>query len=225
MDDTLYLERDYVRSGFLHVGAFVEQKFGVSRFFEVAWELFLQGQRKDIFNRAVRRLRLPAGESIVEELVDAYRNQSPHISMPADSVQCLERIRSTFILGLITDGPVSSQKNKARALRLHRWMSLQIFTDRWGVAFRKPHDRAFLAIQEQTGSAAGQCMYVGDNPHKDFSAPARLGWMTVRVRRLGGLHSDTDSHDDGPSHQFADLTPLSDLLGVRKRCAAMCDAG
>lgn len=214
LDDTLYLETDYVRSGFVQVGAFVERRFGVGGFFEVAWELFLQGQRKDIFDRTLRHLRLPAGRSIVGELVDSYRNHLPDISMTVDSLHCLETLRSRFILALITDGPLASQHNKARALKLHRWMSLQIFTDGWGNEFCKPHRRAFLAVQEHTGSAADQCMYVGDNPKKDFSGPSRLGWMTARVRRPGGLHSDAYSHDYEPSHQFTDLIALSKFLCV-----------
>ncbi len=41
------------------------------------------------------------------------------------------------------------------------------------------------------GYSSGQCVYIADNPLKDFIAPAALGWMPlIRVRRAGALHAD-----------------------------------
>ncbi len=37
---------------------------------------------------------------------------------------------------------------------------------------------------------------MADNPAKDFVAPHRLGWRTVRVRRAGGLHAEEPSGAD-----------------------------
>ena len=52
IDDTLYLERDYVRSGFEAVGqALGEQEFGPT-----AWRVFLEGGRGDTFNQTFSRL-------------------------------------------------------------------------------------------------------------------------------------------------------------------------
>ncbi|MGA8621184.1 MAG: HAD family hydrolase [Candidatus Sulfotelmatobacter sp.] len=212
MDDTLYLERDYVRSGFLHVGALVEKKFGVSGFYDEAWELFLEGERGDIFDRALKRISLPAPDLVIRELVDAYRNHAPAISLADDAVQCLDGVRPKYDLALITDGSAVSQENKARALQLDRWIDLKIFTGRWGTNFYKPHPRAFLAVQEQTGASPNECIYVADNPNKDFRAPTELGWVTVRVRRDGGLHSQKVSHEYQPNHELHELGALVQLV-------------
>jgi len=37
---------------------------------------------------------------------------------------------------------------------------------------------------------------VADNPAKNFVEPHQLRWRTVRVRRLGSLHSNTQSGGD-----------------------------
>ena len=213
MDDTLYLERDYVRSGFLQAGALVERKFGVRGFSDTAWKLFLEGQRGDIFDRTLNRIGLSATESIIQELVEVYRNHAPAISLAEDAVLCLDGLHSKCRLALITDGPVASQENKVRALQLDRWVDLKIFTGRWGVKFYKPHPRAFLAVQEHTGTSPSECMYVADNPKKDFTAPAQLGWTTVRVRRDGGLHSSTVSNEYQPDHELQDLHALTPIVG------------
>ncbi len=212
MDDTLYLERDYVRSGFLHAGALVEKKLGVRGFSDTAWELFLEGQRGDIFNHTLKRIGLPAPTSVIQELVDAYRNHAPAISLAEDAVQCLDGLHSRCHLALITDGPVASQENKARALQLDRWIGVKIFTGRWGADYYKPHPRAFLTVQEHIGARPSECMYVADNPKKDFAAPAQLGWTTVRIRRDGGQHSRTVSLEYQPDHELQDLRALIPIV-------------
>lgn len=54
---------------------------------------------------------------------------------------------------------------------------------------------------------ATRCAYVPDNPAKDFVAPHRLGWRTVRVRRMGSLRANAPSGDDID----AEITSLDDL--------------
>jgi hypothetical protein len=48
---------------------------------------------------------------------------------------------------------------------------------------------------------------VADNPAKDFVAPHRLGWRTVRVRRPDSLHADVPSGADVD----AEIASLDDL--------------
>ena len=43
VDDTLYLERDYVRSGFHAVATWAEETLDVTGVFDTAWGLFLAG--------------------------------------------------------------------------------------------------------------------------------------------------------------------------------------
>src|SRR5882762_1725218 len=45
LDDTLYLERDFVCSGFEHVGIYAEKELGIPNFAERAWSLFVAGHR------------------------------------------------------------------------------------------------------------------------------------------------------------------------------------
>ncbi|MGN6385172.1 MAG: HAD family hydrolase, partial [Verrucomicrobiota bacterium] len=34
----------------------------------------------------------------------------------------------------------------------------------------------------------GDCVYIADNPRKDFITARKLGWKTIRVRRDEGEH-------------------------------------
>ena len=50
LDDTLYLERDYVRSGFFAVGRYLEERHDLQGFESAAWQEFEAGRRGDIFD-------------------------------------------------------------------------------------------------------------------------------------------------------------------------------
>jgi putative hydrolase of the HAD superfamily len=65
-----------------------------------------------------------------------------------------------------------------------------ILTESIGVEYSKPHPRAFMEMQQAANCAPEACIYIADNPSKDFIAPNRLGWRTIRVRRPGGIHCD-----------------------------------
>jgi putative hydrolase of the HAD superfamily len=189
IDDTLYLERDYVRSGFAAVDAWCREHLGRRGFGELAWQAFEGGTRGDIFDRALRQLGLPVEKSLVDQLVAVYRTHDPQIALLPDAAECLAGLRGCVKLAAISDGPLSSQRAKARRLGLDRWMDQIVLTAALGSGFEKPCPKAFQKIEEAFQCAGPRCLYVADNPQKDFQAPRVLGWRTVRVRRPGGLHA------------------------------------
>ena len=192
VDDTLYLERDYVHSGFHAVDGVVSTKFGVEGFFATAWPAFLNGQRRTIFNQALQSLGVPDTDEIVSSLVQAYRTHTPTISLMPDAEEFLRLQRPEAHLAVITDGPVDSQRAKVEALGLPELVDAIILTGERGPDWGKPSPRAFTELQEQFGMKAADCTYYGDNPIKDFGGPALLGWNTVRIQRVGGLHFDAE---------------------------------
>jgi len=211
LDDTLYLERDYVRSGFRAVAEWVRQRWGEARFAQVAWRHFLEGVRGTIFNRALEDLGLPADPEVISETVCIYREHMPDISLLPDARECLRRLRGRFFLGVITDGPFVSQQRKTEALGLPRLVDHILYTAELGEGFGKPHPRAFEEMQRHAGVSGEACVYIADNPRKDFIAPRQLGWGTVRIVREGGIYAGVES----PEGQDAEWT-VSDLLEARQ---------
>ena len=189
MDDTLYLERNYVKSGFKEVSNFLQTEFEVEGFEEVAWQLFLDGNRGNIFNLGLEKLLIEPKSSLVDQLVQRYRNHKPNISLEQDSVILLQSIRKDIFTGLITDGPKESQFAKIDSLGLSELIEHIVVTDNFGPEWSKPSDLAFKKIEEITGQAGSNCIYLADNPKKDFIAPCSLGWRTVMVSRPGSLYS------------------------------------
>lgn len=210
IDDTLYLERDYVQSGFRAVGDWSEARLEISGFAERACELFQLGHRGDIFNRTLAKHGYEADQSVIAEMVSVYRNHTPRISLLPDAVEFLNHFRGKAALGVISDGALASQQRKVQALGLDRMVDVITLTGEWGARFAKPHQRAFEYVQSRLGGE-GAFVYIADNPAKDFIAPRRMGWSTARVRRAGGLHFLSQADRDAEADiQVDDLRSLID---------------
>lgn len=190
LDDTLYLERDFVLSGFAAADRWLQDEEGVTGFAECAGRLFAGGLRGRVFDAALAELRVAATPVMIERLVAAYREHEPVLSLPADSIAALAWAARGFRLGLITDGFAAVQRRKIRALGLEEHIPCRIVTDELGREFWKPSPEPYRRVMQHfPGSAAG-FLYVGDNPRKDFLAARALGWRTVRIQRDGAEHAD-----------------------------------
>ena len=219
LDDTLFLERDYVRSGFAAAGAWARAELGVPDLAERAWAAFEAGARRTVFDEVLRACGVRADAGLVRRLVDVYRTHAPALALLPDARALLDAAAARGLaLAGVTDGPAASQRAKARALGLERWLAPLLFTAELGEGLGKPHPHAFALAQQAHGVAAARCAYVADNPAKDFRAPHALGWRTVRVRRAGGLHAGVPSGPD-VLREVEDLWALLPLAPGRRERA------
>lgn len=220
LDDTLYLERDYVRSGFAAVGHFISQRCGMTGFGDRCWSHFLNGQRGDIFNRVLAECQLPDSAEAVAELIGVYRSHHPTITLADDAERWLTQNAGQYAFGLITDGPRLCQQHKVDALQLASRIDHILLTDAWGREYWKPHPRAFEEMMHRFNIDAERCFYIGDNPHKDFHAPQSLGWTTIRVRRAEGLHADATHDAIRPDYDILSFDDLDGCLQAHGLSAA-----
>lgn len=221
LDDTLYLEREYVRSGFAEVAGFVAARTGVDadRTFEFLWNGFETSRRGRAFDELIEAFALDG--LAVGELVAAYRAHQPDIALATDVRALLMALRSDGRkIGVITDGPAESQHAKVAALGLLDLVDLIVVTGEWGEDFWKPHPRSYDLIEETWGLPGSDLTYVGDNPAKDFVTARRRGWLTVRVRRAGQLHLAVEATDEyRADHEVTDLAELLPLISAGSRPA------
>jgi putative hydrolase of the HAD superfamily len=202
MDDTLYLERDFVMSGLRAADRWAATALGATGLFEATRALFAQGQRERLFDQALISLGMAVEPELIAKLVEVYRSHRPEIRLAEDACRVLARRAEWDGIALLTDGYQLTQEHKIEALGLRESCDPVITTDSWGRDYWKPHSRGFLAIQRCFEQPPASFMYVADNPLKDFLAPRSLGWKTIRIRRPGGLHADLTA---APGHD-ADLT-------------------
>lgn len=210
MDDTLYLERDFARSGFGAVGRQFAERFDGTLFARHCIALLEAGERGNIFDLALRRLDVAPADDLIGALVAAYREHPPEIALCADADRFLRRTRAAAT-GLISDGPGRTQAAKVAALGLRERIDHIVLTGEWPAGFGKPHPRAFEHIEQATGHSGGALVYIADNAAKDFLAPNRLGWQTVQILREGRIH---DAPPPGPEHAAGHVVTSFDEIEI-----------
>lgn len=189
LDDTLYPEHEYVLSGFQAVGEWIEEKYSIQNFFQVAEDFFLKGERGNIFNLALHELGTSNVEELVPKLVKVYREHSPDIALFEDARWALEHFRPLKKLGIITDGYLVTQKNKVAALKIEDLFDIIIYTDEFGKEHWKPSETPYRKVMESLSFAGNECAYIADNPKKDFVTARALGWTTIHIRRPSGEYT------------------------------------
>ncbi len=192
LDDTLYDEIDYCRSGFRAVADFLARWPGApsaEHIFAALWEQLTAGNRSKTFNAALDELGMDYDQRRIGELVDVYRNHVPKIELPQDSRDVLDELGAKYTLGLLTDGFLPAQQLKVQALGIEKYFESIVYTEQLGRDCWKPSPAGFLKILENLGVRPDNVVYVADNEEKDFIAPNRLGVKTVQLVRPGRIHT------------------------------------
>lgn len=187
LDDTLFDELSYVRSGFGVVAEYIETEYGIprSRTFSLM-DKQLQEGRSNIFDAVFQALGI-FNLKLIRRCVSLYRLHKPQIKLFPEAERCIERFRD-FSLYIVTDGNKNAQKNKLIALGLYKKSLIRqcYLTYQYGHKFTKPSPYCFLKIAEKEGVGPSDVVYLADNPQKDFVGIKPLGFKTVRV--LTGQH-------------------------------------
>lgn len=184
LDDTLYSEKQYVRSGYKKIAEFLGREDAT----EKLWGYFESGKQ------AIDAYLIENGEEDKKaECLKIYREQMPEIVLYDGVSEMIEDLKAKGIkVGIITDGRPEGQRNKINALGLDRMIDDIIITDELGgIQFRKPCDIAFRIMQNRWRLPYEQIVYVGDNPNKDFLACRQLGMRWKYFKNEDGLYSNT----------------------------------
>lgn len=184
LDDTLYLEEDYVRSGLSVIDRFILNVLGISGFFEYAWGQFLSGQKTHLIDQSLPHFGIDPDWA--PRLIELYRTHCPKIQLLPDSISFLKFYAPKCHFFLLTDGRPLGQWLKIEALQIASFFKKIIVTGDQGPEFYKPCPWAYKEIQK---SSSAPFIYIADNPNKDFTAPLQLGWNpSIRIKRKQSLH-------------------------------------
>lgn len=216
LDDTLYDEIDYCKSGFAAVADFLHNanpSISQKSFFDELWNQFQQNNRTRTFNAALESLGLSYDDDLIKQLVRTYRDHQPNITLPQETRTVLAQLKASHKLALLTDGFLPAQKLKVQALGIEPYFSSIVYTEELGRQYWKPSPAGFEKILDELGVPPGQAAYVADNPAKDFIAPNQLGITAIQIQRPNRLHTDPPpGPEEAPRNTITSLSQLAPLL-------------
>ncbi len=186
LDDTLYPEKEYVKSGYKEISKILSN---VQDAEAKLWRAF--EEKKIAIDEALKVEGLYT-EELKQKCLYAYRYHQPNIRFYEGVAELLMRLRKNgYRLGVITDGRVEGQRAKIKALRLEDFVDFIIVTDELGgVEYRKPNERAFHLMKRKLDVQFAEMCYIGDNIKKDFIAPQKLGMRAIYYQNKEGLYFD-----------------------------------
>jgi len=216
LDDTLYDEIDFCRSGFRaaaeHI-ATLSDAHGADAVFDMIWACFTAGNRGSTFDVALAELGIPGDSSLIHRLVEVYRTHIPTLTLPPESRRVLEELKNRYTLALLTDGYLPTQRLKVQALGIESYFKAIVYTEELGREHWKPSPLGFQRLLATLGIRPAQATYIADNETKDFIAPNRLGLLTIQVLRPHGLHRQTVVlPDSAPKHRIDKIGNLAKIL-------------
>jgi putative hydrolase of the HAD superfamily len=215
LDDTLYPEVEYVRSGYRVVAAALAGgEWEPSRIYDLLWQEFDSGDRRRVFNAVLRHIGKEDSPEEITRLVEIYRQHRPELTLDREVREILEILKSQFRLGIITDGFLPAQKLKVQALHLESDFDSICYTEELGREYWKPAPKAFETMGRALQCEPQHCVYVADNPAKDFIAPNQLGWQSVQLQCAWQIHKDKTAPLEGKAqltiHHLRELLPFGE---------------
>ncbi|MHC4062551.1 MAG: HAD family hydrolase [Planctomycetota bacterium] len=215
LDDALYDEIDYCRSGFAAVAEFLTESPNTpaaESVFDSLWKQFTSGNRTRTFDTTLDELEISYDDNLIRRLVELYRNHVPQITLPADSENVLSELSGEYTLALLTDGFLPAQQLKVRALGIEHYFKCIMYTEQLGRQFWKPSPIGFEKLMETINVKPQNAAYVADNEKKDFIAPNELGFLTIQIIRPARIHTESSEESHAPAkhiiHKISQLPPL-----------------
>lgn len=185
MDDTLYGEKEYVRSGYHEISKILPQ---IENAEEKLWNYF--EQKKSAIDELLVSENCYS-EELKQKCLDVYRNQKPNIHLYTGVEDMLEKLKKQgYKLGMITDGRVEGQRAKIEVLKIEEYFDKIIITDELGgIEYRKPNSKAYDLMKDYFKCDYHEMIYIGDNLNKDFIYPEKVNIKSVYFKNRDGLYA------------------------------------
>jgi putative hydrolase of the HAD superfamily len=178
LDDTLYKEVDYQKSGFKEIIKYLKKNYKIKIKNKFIYECI--ENKKNILEEICKKSKLR--KSIAESLLWVYRLHKPKIFLNKNVKKTILKIEKLSAgVAILTDGRSITQRLKLRALGLD-YLPFYISED---YNDKKPSLKRFKLIMKDL--PAKNYIYIADNPSKDFLAPNKIKWLTIGIR--AGLHN------------------------------------
>lgn len=181
LDDTLYPEIEFVRSGFFAVAKELNYlyNFPIIESYNFMLKVLKDKGRGFVFNDLLKFYDKFSKKN-VNHCLKVYRHHKPNISLNQNVHSLLSYFPNNKYV--VTDGHKIVQKNKVDALEISSYFKHIFITHRYGIENSKPSIYCFELIRKREICNWNEMCYIGDNPNKDFVNLKPLGVHTIRIK-------------------------------------------
>jgi len=197
LDDTLYDEIDFLKSGFKEIAHYLKN----NEYYNFMMEVFESEGSGKVFDKLIDEFSLDVN---INKLIEIYRFHIPNIVLPNESLEILNFAKE-FKTALISDGHYITQTNKFYALELNKFIGYPIFTDFYQT--KKPELKPYQMVMDKYKDEE-KFVYISDNPKKDFKAVSQLGWTGIRYKNPVGIYSDFENDTDYEVEKREDIIDI-----------------
>ncbi|MCF6224730.1 MAG: HAD-IA family hydrolase [Xanthomonadales bacterium] len=193
LDDTLIDHKKWLKAKLVlflneYRSAFEDNQY----FFDYGEELVESGSISKIVDILVAASNNEPTKSRLIEMYHFWRTCMPEISPCYPDVKVvLKELQSRgYKLGLLTDNPISSQKQKISASGLAKYFETIVYSQE--INSEKPDKKVFSRISEKMEIKPAHLVMVGDNLFKDIKGSKLAGFYgAVQVQRPGVIHNSS----------------------------------
>ena len=158
--------------------------------------------------RAALRVCNIKDDALAAALADAFmKNRGKYRELFADTIPCLEALRGSYRLGLLTNGAADVQRGKIAATGIGGYFAATVVSGEAG--WRKPDGRIFQLILERLGAAPAETWMVGNSLHSDIGGGRAAGLKTAWVNR----NREPADAETEPDIEVRNLAELVEKLG------------
>ena len=192
LDETLYRERRFALSGYDAVSAYADSRLGLPRadVFRALWRAHRHGQRQRALQALCDEYQL--SHFMVREFVAIIRAHAPRLRLFRVACATLADLRSSWRVGVLTNGLPGVQARKVAALGLADHVHDIVYAEEHGDGRGKPDLVPFLIAAHRLEVDPRRCIFVGDDPLRDIAGSRHAGMQAVRLDRRRGPVDDTE---------------------------------
>jgi putative hydrolase of the HAD superfamily len=165
--------------------------------------------RQKRFSKLLQYLRLK-DDGLSNRLVTIFGEARADSSKPYPAAyDVLDKLKTKYVLGLITNGPSAYQREAISTLKLGAYFSHILIAEE--VGFRKPMKEIFQTALSEVACRPEEAVMVGDNLTVDISPAKKLGMETVLFDPKNRFTKEDLSPEERPDYLIKRLTELLDL--------------
>lgn len=220
LDDTLFSEWDYVRSGYRAVAALIANATGADA--DTLASMMMRHRPRGFEAVLAYTKGMPEAEIFtVASMIDAYRSHKPVIDPRPGARETLAALADAGArLMLITDGSTRHQRAKIKALGIERFFEPGAIIISEESGGDKTTPVPWKMATDIFGTPGSRFFYVGDNLSKDFLLPRQMGWTTIMLRDTDSTNVFPQRPGDWPAQNLPMIT--IDTLPELKKIILPC---